>query len=484
MLFNIRWGSLRLKIIAWFLAPSAVILLAIAVVAFFVVQETNLRYLVAFLLFTSLVIPMLVIGLGVSRITSPITELTRAAQEVARGKFGLTVEAETGDEIEELAHQFNLMSQQLKDMYTTLEQRVADRTRELATLNTIATVVSRSLKLEEVLDSALVTVLERLELQAGAIYLVENDQLQLKAMNGFSEGASSVLKTLQMSESLSGQAILQHKPVATNIQAYAQIAEPSMVSLLTAENVQTLVSTPLAHHGRTCGAMTLVTQAQCTFSPQEMELLLAIGQQIGVAVENARLYEQARLEIELRRQADRDLLQASVDSERQNRELILLNHVITATTSDLEPKAILEVVCHELVRAFGVAQSAAALLNPDGESLTVIAEHKAPHLPSALSVIIPVSENPATLYVMKQKAPLALSDAQHDILLRPVHEIMRTRGTASLLILPIIQHGEVIGTIGMDSTSPREFTPEEIALAARVSAAVAQALEKTEAESD
>lgn len=479
MLFNIRWGSLRLKILAWFLAPSAVMLLAVAVVAFFAVRDPNSRLLVALLLFTSLIIPMLVIGVGVSRITNPITELTRAAQEVAKGKFGLTVEAETGDEIEELARQFNQMSLQLKDIYTNLEQRVADRTRELATLNAIATVVSRSLRLEEILDSALETVLDRLYLEAGVIYLSENDLLLLKALRGFSDFASSKLKTIEISESLSGEAILQQRPVSMDIQSYAQIAAPRLVSILTEENIQTLVSTPLVHQGRTCGAMTLATKAQCTFSPQEMELLLAIGQQIGVAVENAHLYEQARLEIELRRQAENDLLNASVDSERQNRELILLNRVISATTSDLDSKALLEVVCHELVRAFGVAQSAAALLNPDGESLTVVAEHKAAHLPSALGVVIPVSENPATLYVMKQKAPLALLDAQHDILLRPVHDIMRQRGTASLLILPIVQRGEVIGTIGMDSTAPREFTPEEIALAARISSAVAQALEKT-----
>lgn len=54
---------------------------------------------------------------------------------------------------------------------TDLEQCVADRARELATLHAIARTVSQSLDLESILANALDEVLESLRLEAGAIYL-------------------------------------------------------------------------------------------------------------------------------------------------------------------------------------------------------------------------------------------------------------------------------------------------------------------------
>ncbi|MHB0859384.1 MAG: cache domain-containing protein, partial [Anaerolineae bacterium] len=106
------------------------------------------------LLALGVALPALVVLVGVGRITRPISQMIVAAQGIAGGDFGLKIQAHTGDELEELAGQFNRMSEQLQESYATLERRVADRTRELAALNAIAEVVSQSLDLEEVLSSA------------------------------------------------------------------------------------------------------------------------------------------------------------------------------------------------------------------------------------------------------------------------------------------------------------------------------------------
>jgi signal transduction histidine kinase len=150
----------------------------------------------------------------------------------------------------------------------------------------------------------------------------------------------------------------------------------------------------------------------------------------------------------------------------------------------LEPKAVLEAVCRELSLAFGVPQAGAALLlKDDGRTaLTVMAEYRSEERPSALGVVIPVANNPATLYVLEHQTPLAVADAQHDPRMAPVHELMRQRGVASLLILPMIVRGEVVGTIGLDAVERREFSQEEIGLAANAAAAAAQALERAQAE--
>ena len=99
MLLNIRWGSLRTKIIAWFFVPSAAILSAMALIAYLTTPGSSFRSWLAFLLLASLIVPAIVVYLGVTKIAKPIAELTQAAQEVAKGNFGLTVTAVTGDEI-------------------------------------------------------------------------------------------------------------------------------------------------------------------------------------------------------------------------------------------------------------------------------------------------------------------------------------------------------------------------------------------------
>ncbi len=79
--------------------------------------------------------PAFVVAAGVKHIACPIEALTKAAQEVAEGDFNQTIEVETDDEIEELARQFNQMSARLRDSYAHLEQRVAERTAQLAAAN-------------------------------------------------------------------------------------------------------------------------------------------------------------------------------------------------------------------------------------------------------------------------------------------------------------------------------------------------------------
>ncbi len=114
-------------------------------------------------------------------------DLIGAAQEVAEGDFGQTITAETGDEIEDLAGQFNRMSAQLEASYAQLAREAADRTRELEALNAIAAVVSQSLDLDDILNDALDKTLQVMGIESGGIYLLDEDAglLNVAAQRGF-----------------------------------------------------------------------------------------------------------------------------------------------------------------------------------------------------------------------------------------------------------------------------------------------------------
>jgi PAS domain S-box-containing protein len=163
--------------------------------------------------------------------------------------------------------------------------------------------------------------------------------------------------------------------------------------------------------------------------------------------------------------------------QRQLRETLLLNRVIAAVTSALEPIAILQTICEELARAMSLPQAAVALLNDDRTHLTVVAEYFEAGRPPALGAIIPVAGNLATQHVLESRAPLVLGDAQTDPRQAVIHDLERQRGTVSLLIVPLVIRDQVVGTVGLDATEQREFSAEEIALAQSVAAAASQALE-------
>src|SRR4030043_2442624 len=83
------------------------------------------RQLLYALLALGVIVPGLVAGFGVRHITNPIQELINASEKVTAGQFDQRIEVKTGDEIEILANQFNLMSSELDESYSSLEKKVA-----------------------------------------------------------------------------------------------------------------------------------------------------------------------------------------------------------------------------------------------------------------------------------------------------------------------------------------------------------------------
>jgi nitrate/nitrite-specific signal transduction histidine kinase len=245
------------------------------------------------LLVLGVAVPILVVAVGVRRITHPIRGLIGAAREVAQGRFGQTITAETGDEIEELAGQFNAMSAQLRESYANLEQKVAHRTQELSTLNVIATTVSQSLELDEILNLALDKTLQAMDIEAGGIYLLDEEgvALSLAVQRGFSPDALPEIDRLQVSEGLSGRMVESGEPLVV-----ADVSTDPRLSKTVGgkEGLRSMAIIPLYSRGKVLGTMFAIARDYREFAEQDVQLLTSIGNQIGVAIENARLYEQAQ----------------------------------------------------------------------------------------------------------------------------------------------------------------------------------------------
>jgi len=255
------------------------------------------------LLGLGLLLPAALVGLGVARLTRPLDRVIAAAKEVAQGNFGQTVTAETGDEVEELARQFNRMSAQLEASYTRLEAQLNRRTRELMALNEIAAVVSRSQKLEEVLQQALAETLAVTGLNAAGIYLLRDERqqsvrqpspppaLRLAAHQGLDAEVAIAVDNLAVGEGFSGRVVAEDRPlIVANLKEDERLTRPVAGN----GSLQALAAFPLRASGRVLGSLFVLAPAGHTFSDEDVELLTSIGHQVGGAVQNARLLQRVQ----------------------------------------------------------------------------------------------------------------------------------------------------------------------------------------------
>ena len=252
------------------------------------------RQLLLVLLALGVVVPVLVTAYGVRHITDPVQKLIRASEQVTAGQFKHRIEVRTGDEIETLADQFNLMSARLDDSYSSLEKKVAARTRELAILNSITSVASQSLDIEEILQDALNQTVEQMGFDAGVAFKFEPHPAPplLMAHQGF-EPATAV--DLVNSYTIAGRgipAVYPEEVIAFGIEDFPDEKLRDQLSLF---DFQLLVYIPLSTKGRRLGFFILGKHEPGQLSSEELSLLSSIGKQVAVAMENARLYEQAEL---------------------------------------------------------------------------------------------------------------------------------------------------------------------------------------------
>ena len=261
------------------------------------------------------------LGLGAAYLltvilTRPISELVQVVRAVGQGDLEARVRPRTRDEIGVLGQAFNAMAEGLARSRAEREEynrRLLRRNRELAALNLMASAISQSRALQEVLDTALDRALHLTSLAAGWIWLLGSDGETLRP------GARAGLGGDALPRATGGSGDeCECRTVIASGQARFVEASAGRCGLLRAGRFYGHLSVPLTARGRTLGVMNLATTERRVFGPEEMEILGAIGSQIGVAIENARLWEELLRKEELRVQ----LLDKVIDAQEEERKRI------------------------------------------------------------------------------------------------------------------------------------------------------------------
>lgn len=168
-----------------------------------------------------------------------------------------------------------------------LEQSIADRTRKLSALYDILEIASKPAKLSVVIKKSLQRVLVAIQGNAGFIHLREKTgkTLRLVARDSIPE---SLVEKIGIVSPLDGLvAWVSHNRQALVIPNVNE--DPRTVYLATDSHLKVYVGVPIATRERVFGTLSVLGQDPTQFGDEEVALLVSIGEEIGIVVENARL---------------------------------------------------------------------------------------------------------------------------------------------------------------------------------------------------
>ncbi len=239
---------------------------------------------------------VITVGVGVyfsRQIILPLQRLTEASAQISAGNMDAQVNVSSQNEMGVLATTFNKMTSQLKDLYTTLEQRVANRTERLEIVATLSEQLSGILKLEDLLAQVVNQIKDRFDYYHTHIYLLDDAGQNLVVAEGVGE-AGAVMKAKRHSIPLNAQTSLIARAART-----AEIVRVDNVreaedwlpnSLL--PNTYSEMAVPIVLEGRVVGVLDVQQDRVAGLDEADANLLRSLVNQVAVAMRNARLFDE------------------------------------------------------------------------------------------------------------------------------------------------------------------------------------------------
>jgi sigma-B regulation protein RsbU (phosphoserine phosphatase) len=197
----------------------------------------------------------------------------------------------------------------------TTTQVLERRVRELLLLQDTAKKVNALLDLERLLDEIVGRVAEAFGCNRTAVLLKDDarDDMEMIALRGFS---NIHLKGHRFK--VGGEGIVGHVSATTKMR-YAPDVRKDPYYVVSESTTLSEVDIPLISRGKLIGLFNAQSSAVDAFSPEQIELLCALADNIAIAIENARLFRQERLEKEkaLREQAEARQIQRALLPARE-----------------------------------------------------------------------------------------------------------------------------------------------------------------------
>jgi class 3 adenylate cyclase/HAMP domain-containing protein len=235
------------------------------------------------------------------RMVVPIRQLQAGARELGANEFGSRIDVRTGDEVEELADQFNRMAGQLQESYSRLEQKVEERTRDLAqsvselkVLEETGRAINSSLDLDAVLATIVTNAVDITQADAGAIYCYNSTLgvFELAKFTGIEQSLVDDIRSVRIDENDCPMGIAARKREPIYIPDLLNAPDYSLKCLPLIAGINSVLIVPLVGQDEVLGALVVQRKAAGALPSNTIGLMQTFAHQSVLAMQNARLFRE------------------------------------------------------------------------------------------------------------------------------------------------------------------------------------------------
>lgn len=266
-------------------------------------KAINKRMLGVFVVLLLISIPGITfIGFMVRRkIALPLIELTASAKLISQGNLEHRVKVESGDEIGLLGSEFNNMAQALKEKIGEVKEyseRLEKTNRQLDqnilqlyALYNISKSLTATLEMEKLLTQVVESVSQALKLHSLSVMLVDADRREMKIVSGTGIHDRAREARFKMGEGVYGLiAVTGLGEVLNDLPRHPSFKPTEGLD----DDVSSLICAPFKGRGQVIGLLNAYRVGGDAFDEASYELLITTAGQIGIALENARLFEETK----------------------------------------------------------------------------------------------------------------------------------------------------------------------------------------------
>ena len=306
----------------------------------------------------------------------------------------------------------------------------------LAELQRLADAALSHLNLEELLSELLVRVTEILQTDTAAILLLDEStgMLHARAAKGIEEEVEQGVR-IPVGRGFAGRVAAERRPIYIPDGNHADVLNP----ILRQKGICSLLGVPLTVGGRLLGVMHVGTLTPREFTSHDRDLLQLAADRAALAIEHGLLYEGERA---ARRRA-----------EHAAEVLRAVQRVTDAALAYLSIDDLLDELLERMREILHADTAAILMLEDDGRMLRA---RRAKGIEEEVEqgVRIPVGRGFAGR-IAAERRPIFIPDVDHADVLNP---ILRQKGIRSMLGVPLLVEGRVLGVLHVGALTPREFT--------------------------
>lgn len=285
---------------------------------------------------------VLLIGLLLTRrLTGPIQELATVAKQIGSGQLDTTIPEGGGTEISVLAQALSDMRNQLRELISGLEQRVAERTqalerraRQLEAAAEVAHSATAMLDPQSLISRVVTLISEHFGFYHAGIFLLDEAKEFAVLRAASSEGGQHMLARQHRmrvgQEGIVGYVTGTGKPrISLDVGEDAVFFENPDLPETRSE-----MALPLRARGEIIGALDVQSTAEAAFTKEDVAVLQTLADQVALAISNAQYYRAAQERLaELQRAYGEYSRRAWVEAEQAG-EILGLRYTRQGTVPD------------------------------------------------------------------------------------------------------------------------------------------------------